>query len=118
MAGLLGKLSGRKDEHMEIEEYLEQLGLEEGDLLEEQADMWVISQTLEDLSDIDGILGELKKGNQVVLNIEPLKKKNKVKVRQAISELKGAVHDLNGDIVALNQEQVILTPSNVKVRRQ
>ena len=117
MAGILGKLGGRKQD-VDIEDYLDELGLEEGDLLEEQADMWVLSYALEDLSDVEDIFGELRKGNQIILNIEPLRKKNKVKLRQAISELKGQVHDINGDIVALSQEKILVTPANVKIRKQ
>jgi SepF-like predicted cell division protein (DUF552 family) len=116
--GILGKLKmgGAKD--TDIESFLTHLGLEEGDMLEEQADMWVRPCALEDVIDVEKVTQELKKGNIVLLNIEPLYKKNTIKLRQAVSEIKGTVHDINGDIARLSDTKVLITPSNVKIAKK
>lgn len=114
--GILDKLRGTSE--AEIEEYLNTLGLEEGDLLEEHADMWVKPLTLEQLADIEKISGELKRGNVVLLNIEPLYKKNTIKLRQAVSEIKGVVDEINGDIARLSEQKILATPAGVKIAKK
>ncbi|MBI4215067.1 cell division protein SepF [archaeon] len=118
MVGLLQKFKGGGAREADIESYLDTLGVEEGDLLEEHADMWVRPMALDDVSDVERVSGELRKGNIVLLNIEPLYKKNNVKLRQAVSELKGSVHDLNGDIARLSETKVLLTPGGVKITKK
>lgn len=118
MAGLLEKFKmGKKRDGVDVEKYLNQLGMEEGDLMQEEADTWVRVMTLNAVSDIEGVTKEVEEGNFVILNIKPMYKKNKVKLRQSISELKGSVTDLNGDIARLSEEKVLLTPSGTKIER-
>jgi len=116
MVGILEKLKGKPS--ADIEEYLNTLGLEEEDILEEHADMWVKPQLLEEVTDVEKISSELKKGNIVLLNIDPLYKKNTIKLRQAVSELKGTVHEINGDIARLSENKVLITPSGVKISKK
>ena len=116
--GVLGRLKMGGAREADIEEYLNTLGLEEDDLLEEHADMWVKPLVLEDVVDIERVSDELKKGNMVLLNIEPLYKKNTIKLRQAVSEIKGSVHEINGDIARLSDTKVLITPANVKIAKK
>ncbi len=109
------KIGGKQE--ADIEEYLNTLGLEEDDLMVEHADMWVRPYSLEDIMDVEKVSSELKKGNIVILNIEPLYKRNAIKLRQAISELKGTVQDINGDIARITEQKVLLTPSGVKIAK-
>jgi len=116
MASFLDKLKGRSTEN--IEEYLDTLGIEEDDLLHEHANMWVRTQKLEDVKDVKSVSDELKKGNIVILDISPLFKKNQIKLRQAISEIKGAIMDMNGDIARLSENKILATPSEVKISKK
>jgi SepF-like predicted cell division protein (DUF552 family) len=116
MAGILEKFKGKKG--VDIEEYLDTLGMEQDDLMVEHADMWVRPYALEDVIDVERVANELRKGNMVLLNIEPLFKKNAIKLRQAISELKGTVHDINGDIARITEHKLLVTPANVKIAKQ
>lgn len=115
--GILEKLSLQRTD-VDIEDYLNTLGIEEDDLLEEHADMWVRPFALEQVVDVERVSGELRKGNMIILNIEPLYKKNTIKLRQAVSELKGTVHSINGDIARLTEHRVLLTPSGVKISKR
>ncbi len=117
MAGLLEKFKASKGKDMDVESYLNQLGMEEGDLMEEEADAWVKSIPLDRIVDVESVTKELRQGNIVLLNIAPMYKKNKVKLRQSISELKGTVNDLNGDIARLSEERILMTPSGIKIKR-
>jgi SepF-like predicted cell division protein (DUF552 family) len=117
MAAFLDKLrTGAKE--TDVEDYLNTLGLESDDVLEEHADMWVKPASLEELAGVERVSDELRKGNIVLLNIEPLYKKNTVKLRQAISELKGTVAEINGDMARLAEHRILLTPSGVKIAKK
>ena len=116
--GILGKLKMGGTKGTDIEDYLNTLGIEEGDLLEEQADMWVRPCALQDIADVEKVNDELTKGNIVLLNIEPLYKKNTIKLRQAVSEIKGKIHEINGDIARLSDTKVLITPANVKIAKK
>ncbi len=116
MPALLGKLKTSKN--VDIEEYLDNLALEEEDLLEEHADMWVKPLSLESVGDVEDVVSELRKGNIILLNISPLYKKNTIKLKQAISELKGQVSELDGDIARITEEKVLVTPSRVKIAKK
>ena len=102
---------------VDIEEYLDTLGLEQDDLMVEHADMWVRPFSLEEVVDIEKVSTELIKGNMVLLNIEQLFKKNQIKLRQAISELKTTVHDINGDIARVTEQKLLVTPAGVKIAK-
>ena len=117
MAGILEKFRGGGSS-VDIEEYLNTLGLDQDDMLEEHADMWVKPLALEDVIDVENISSELKKGNVVILNIQPLFKKNSIKLRQAVSEIKGTVQNINGDIARLTESKILLTPSGVKIAKK
>lgn len=117
MAGILEKFRGGGSS-VDIEDYLNTLGLDQDDMLEEHADMWVKPLSLEDVIDVETIAAELRKGNVVILNIQPLFKKNSIKLRQAVSEIKGTVQSINGDIARLTEDKILLTPSGVKVSKK
>ena len=116
--GILERLSLTTRSDVDVEEYLNTLGVEEDDLLEEHADMWVRPVVLEQVTDVERISNELRKGNIVLLNIEPLYKKNSIKLRQAVSELKGTVHSINGDMARLTEHRILITPSGVKIAKK
>jgi len=116
MASFLDKLKGKSGGN--IEDYLDTLGIEEDDLLHEHANMWVKTLKLEDTKDVKTAASELKKGNIVLLDIEPLFKKNQIKLRQAISEVKGIIMDINGDIARLSEHKILLTPNEVKISKK
>jgi len=117
MAGFMDKLRVKSEDGEDVEEILNQLGLEDGDLMQEEADTWVKVATLKNISDVEKIEEDLREGNLVLLNIEQMYKKNKVKLRQSISQLKSTVSDINGDIARLSKEQVLATPSGTKIER-
>jgi SepF-like predicted cell division protein (DUF552 family) len=114
-----GKLSGgaEDDGEFDVDEFLDKLGIENEDLLVEEANMWVKPYMLEDAEDIPSIGEDLDKGNIVILNIEPLYKRNTIKLRQAVSQIKGHAQNIDGDIARLSEFKLLLTPAGVKVAK-
>lgn len=121
MAGFLnkfkGKLSGEGDEGIDVDEFLDTLGIENDDLLVEEADVWVKSYMLEDTEDVMAIGEDLSKGNIVILNVEPLYKRNAIKLKQAVSRIKDHARGIDGDIARLSEYKLLLTPKGVKVAK-
>ena len=119
MVGFLKKLTGQATgEDSEVEEYLDTLGLEHEDFLEEEADVWIKPVILEDVGDAAMVASELGNGNIVLLNIEPLMKRNAIKLKQAVSKIKGTVRTVNGDIARLSEYKLLITPKGIKVSRK
>ena len=119
MVGFLKKFTNKLggSEDIDVDEYLDTLGLEDDDLLQEQADMWVKPYVLEDVVDTKSINEDIRAGNIVLLNIEPLYKRNTIKLKQAVSEIKGAARSEDGDIVRLSEYKLLVTPKGVKVSK-
>jgi len=121
MAGFLnkfkGKLSGEGEEGVDVDEFLDTLGIENEELLIEEADMWVRPYILEDLNDVSAIDEDLDKGDIVILNVEPLFKRNAIKLKQAVSRIKDHARSIDGDIARLSEFKLLLTPRGVKVAK-
>lgn len=110
-----GRLGGSED--IDVDEFLDTLGLESEDLFQEEANTWVKSYVLEDISDVSSINNDVNSGNIVLLNIEPLYKRNSIKLKQAVNEIKSNTHMHNGDIARLDEFKLLITPTGVKVSK-
>ncbi|MCK4327233.1 MAG: cell division protein SepF [Candidatus Diapherotrites archaeon] len=119
MVGFLKKLTGTPGaEETEVEEYLDTLGLENEDFMEEEADVWIKPFILEDVGDATVVQDELSNGNIVLLNIEPLMKRNAIKLKQTVNKIKNAAKSLDGDIARLSEYKLLVTPKGIKVSRK
>jgi len=118
MVGFLKKLTSTTGSEEDIEEYLDTLGLEHEDFLEEEADVRIKPVMLEDVGDSAVVSEELGNGNIVLLNIEPLMKRNAIKLKQAINKVKGSVKSVDGDIARLSEYKLLVTPKGIKVSRR
>lgn len=104
----------RREENMDMEELLNNLDVEEENEYED-ADALVKPFQLAADKDVDVVVGELKQGNFVLLNIGELKKRNIVKLRELVASLRGKVTELNGDLAMVSQEKVLVTPARIKI---
>lgn len=102
------------ESEVDVNEYLDTLGIEQEDLLQDEADVWVKPYVLEDVGDTAAITEDLRNGNIVMLNIEPLYKRNTIKLKQAVNELKSFVKGIDGDVARLSEFKLIFTPRGVK----
>lgn len=119
MVGFLKKITGQPAyENNEIEEYLDTLGLENEEFMEEEADVWIKPFVLEDIGDAAVVENELNSGNIVLLNIEPLMKRNAIKLKQAVAKIKEAAKSIDGDIARLSEYKLLITPKGIKVSRK
>lgn len=96
-----------------LEEYEEDLLTEEEFLTQEK--IYIKSMQLLSVADVQKVVNELRKGNIVILNIETLASKDAIELKRAIEQLKGITSGIGGDIAAITDERVIVTPSFVQV---
>lgn len=103
-------LKKKKNEEQEVNEFIEI------DLEQEKSNdkIYVKTFTLKVYEDINPILDCLRTGyNIVVIDISPLKGKDVVELKRAVSKIKKTVDALEGKIAGFGQNCVIATPSKV-----
>ena len=61
------------------------------------------------------VLDEAKKGNIILLNISDLSKRNAIKLRDMIGQIRDGIEQIDGDIARISQDRVLITPSKVKI---
>lgn len=100
-----------------INDYVElDLSEYEGDLDTEPAELYVRVAELTNLSELPDLKKEVYDGNIVIADIS-LMKQDKLMVDRAITELKQVAADVRGDIAGLGEDQVIVSPMNVRIDR-
>jgi hypothetical protein len=114
--GILQKLSNALgiSKDMDIEEYMDTAELENVDVLHGAADGYIKPVALESEEDMKVIENELRQGNIILLNIAPMQR-NKAKLKTIISDLKGFVTKIDGDIAMIDNEKIILTRAKWKI---
>src|SRR3989338_2285961 len=73
---------------------------------------------VEDFSDIKPALDAVREGYTIaMLNIKPLKEKDLVELKRAVSKLKKTCEAMEGDIAGLGEDWIVITPSFATVYR-
>ncbi len=123
MAGFFSKIrermSGSDDFEIpnEIDEGYVELSTEgdEGS----QSKITVRPFVLEDFGDVKNVLDSLREGYTVALvNIKPLKDKDLVELKRAVSKLKKTADAIEGDIAGFGEDWICLCPSFAQIHRE
>ncbi len=106
------KTFGAKAEPEEDQEYLELSPVESND----EQKVLVRAYTLNEFSDIKPVLHDLREGYIICfVNIKPLKEKDVVELKRAISKFKSAIETLGGDIAGVSEDWIIITPAFAEI---
>ena len=111
---LLEKLIGTRRDDLDIEEVLNNLDVDENSIYD-NADALVKPISLNSEQDVVMVLEEAKKGNLVLLNIADLSKRNGLKLREFVEQIKTTVSSIDGDIARISPDRVLITPARVKI---
>ena len=106
----------KKEESVDIEDFLNNMDMDDQTLYED-ADAYVKPLSLNSDDDVNVVLNEAKAGNIVLLNIEPLAKRNALKLKNLVESIKEGVATIDGDIARISQDRVLITPSKVKIMK-
>jgi len=111
----LGKLFGaEKEEEVNIEEALNELDQEEAMKKNPPADFYVKSITLEDEQVLQTVYGELEQRNIVILKLTPVMRQQ-ARFKRILDSLKEHLNKIGGDIAAVDENRLLLTPARVKI---
>lgn len=104
----------KKNEDIDIEEFLNNLDVEE-ETMYEDADAFVKPISLHNEGDRDLAIEEVKKGNIILLNIADLSKRNAIKLRDLVNGIRSEIDGIDGDMARISTDRVLVTPSKVKI---
>ncbi len=96
----------------EEEEYIE-IEKEGG----EGARVSVMVESLDDYRDVERVQKFLREGNIIFLKIKSLKDKDLGELKRSVARLKKTVTAMDGDIVGIDENFLVLTPQNARVYR-
>jgi len=108
---IVEKIKGGKKEKEEVEEEVEIVTPEE----EKKNKVFVMK--LKDFNDTYQVQNLLREGYVVVLSIKELRSKDVSELKRSVDRIKKTVEAIGGDIVGVEEDLIIVTPSGVKIER-
>ena len=102
----------KKEEESEGEEIVEVKPLPS-----EERKVYVKIEKLKDFSDTNRIQDLLREGYIVFVNIKEMKERDLSELKRCVDKLKRTVLALNGDIVGVEEDFIILTPGFARIER-
>ena len=114
--GLFNKLGGvlGTSKELNVEEYMNAEEMENVDVMNEPADFYVKRFNLTSDADVTAIEAELQKRNILLIKITEMNKRPQT-LKGIVDTLKQYSDKTNGDIALLNEDQILIVPSKVKI---
>tara|TARA_Y100000310_G_C20160141_1_gene568765 strand:- start:120 stop:506 length:387 start_codon:yes stop_codon:yes gene_type:complete len=104
-----------EEDFTQTEEYVE---LGDSPSKEERSKITVRPFVMEEFEDIKEILDVLREGSTIALvNIKPLKEKDLVELKRAISKLRKTCDAIDGDIAGFGEDYVVAAPYFARIHR-
>jgi SepF-like predicted cell division protein (DUF552 family) len=106
---IVEKITGKKvEEEGEVEILPEE---------EEEKKVKIYVTKVNEYSDTEKILNLLRQNNIVVISIRDLRKKDIAELKRIVDRIKRTVEALGGDIIGVEEDLIIATPSIAKIER-
>jgi len=103
---------GKNEETMNEDEFIElETGGEEGKKVN------IRIETLNDYRDVEGVQKYLREGNIIFLRIRKLRERDIGELKRSIERLRRTTIAMNGDIIGVDEDFLILSPPNAKIWR-
>ncbi|MBN1133544.1 MAG: cell division protein SepF [Methanosarcinaceae archaeon] len=118
MANLMDKIFGSGTKPAtSVDEYTElDLSKYEKVMAEEPAETYIRVAELTNLNELPYLKKEVYDGNILMIDISNIKA-DKLLLDRALKDLKDVVSDVHGDIAGIKDDQVLVTPTGVKIDR-
>jgi len=113
LSGILGskeRESPKLEDYIDLDETTSDETIREG-----PADMYVKVGELKSLNDVAELKEEVYNGNILLIDVSGIE--DELALERSIKDLRRAVNDIDGDIAAMGNDQVIVTPTAVKIER-
>jgi len=109
LKNIFGRREYKKKEetHEEFEEEIPEEEYEVSGLTSGiQEDMIIIKPfSLTDIIDVDSIVEEIRKGNLVLINVDPLANRDPRELHRAVTQLRTRIETLGGHVVAIRKSE-------------
>ena len=103
---------------VELGEYLEGMGLHNGELLDEDKFTYIKSFAASSADVVTDIERELKKGNLVVLDTEAVSQGGRVSLKKLINDLKALEQEVDGDMGRISESKILITPNGFRILKK
>ena len=84
---------------------------------EDRGRMNIRIENLQDYRDVEGVQRLLREGNIVFLRIKKLKERDLGELKRSVERLRRTSVAMNGDIIGVDEDYLILTPPSAKIHR-
>jgi SepF-like predicted cell division protein (DUF552 family) len=116
--GIVGKIFGDKktsdaEGYVDLEKYMESTG---GEALGD-AKMYVRVGEIQRYEDLKDFTDYIYGGNVLILDFSPIADEEVI-LKRITNDLRELAKEINGDIAGIGNNQMIITPANVKVERR
>jgi len=101
-----------------LDEYLEGIGLHEGEILDEDKYTYVKSLTANSTDMVADAERELRKGNIILVDTETLTQTNRLSLKKLISDLKALEADIDGDMGRVSETKIMIVPSGFRILKR
>ena len=110
---VFGDLFKKKPKEKEGEDFVEI----DADKLKEDRRVEMRIETLADYADADRIQNLLREGNVIFLRIKQLRMRDIGELKRAVDKLRKTCVAMNGDIVGVDEDFLIITPQFARIYR-
>lgn len=83
--------------------------------MQKNENMYLKAITIRDHSDVYSLKEDIKNKIILILRITPIAQKDIEELRKVVDDLYSFAKELNGEVVRLGDERIIIIPSNVKI---
>lgn len=112
---ILGREEEEEEEDIDIEEYLNDLSVREGKIIERDDITYVKPVDLDrEGGGMAQAMQELEKDNIVVLNVRNLLD-NKLLLRKVVKEMRDTCLDMDGDLGKISDEKILIVPGGMRI---
>ncbi|KAA0008859.1 MAG: DUF552 domain-containing protein [Thermoplasmata archaeon] len=118
--GIVNKIFGEKKmtggidkSYIDLEEYVEKTTTPE----KEHATMYVRVGEIQRYEDLKTLTDYVCGGNVLILDFSPLADEEVI-LKRVTNEIKKVISDINGDVVGIGNNLMIITPTGVKIDRR
>ncbi|WP_292467736.1 cell division protein SepF [Methanolobus sp.] len=118
MANIVNKLFGGSSKSSTLEDEYTELDLTKYEEVidDEPAETYIRVAELTNLNELTSLKKEIYDGNIVMIDISNIKV-DKLLLDRALKDLKDVVLDVHGDIAGIKDDQVLVTPTGIKIDR-
>ncbi|MDK2826452.1 cell division protein SepF [Methanolobus sediminis] len=118
MANIVNKLFGGSSKSSTTEDEYTELDLTKYEEVmdDEPAETYIRVAELTNLNELTALKKEIYDGNIVMIDISNIKV-DKLLLDRALKDLKEVVMDVHGDIAGIKEDQVLVTPTGIKIDR-